>query len=909
MNFLTNITHAAENPIVSCTGFDCGVCSLLETVSNAYNFFLAVSCAVAILFLVVAGAHYILASRSRAKIQKSWYFLKSGIIGFALIILGWLVVQGVIRMVGYQNAGFWWQFQCGREDLLQPASDSRYAESFKISYYDNLPAFPDLATFLKSTEDKAKIEGPLSDLAFENQLRDLKNGEILHFLAPARVDSMGGAEDLYLPLITVKKEGNKVSIENTGEYWDLIQNLWPKLAKQQVVYGYSPSLDNSEKQLLNNLLGTVSYTDNRSVLAKDGSVIDGSSQNTDLTNLYGSVAKVLGESLKNGDRAGLLDGSTGSVSLFNQADGGGQAALSRLNLSDLIAQAASYNQGENNGDTGKIVSVMTVETLKLVSTILVDKESSEDILSTPNWQCVNSGGEWLNDDCKCPDQTILGEDKACHSNSELKENCEKTAGLWKKAGDGFNSTPPCGASENTQLNFLGSNLNSNLNSNGSPYQSGERADISQAISSKDYCQCQDKFCLDDAGSCREQSRDDDGDKIVNTKDRCPNTPSAEKNTVNRMTGNKFYGCGCSEIGMVRKECPPDQCVGENKVIYPNGKQECKNGQLLPYSCKPVERNFSETCLDQNKLAQRGNSNANDNYIYNNNYNFNYNNNYNLNGNTNKNVSAGSNTGGANASSGGQSQKASAQDKKKKEDDVTKEPPGGDNVPPGDGNDGSDSERGKGRVEDLKKALKRIYERDKLRYEMIFRNVKVLSRTSFPGGMCTGCGSIYVNASLPLGIMDQVIVHESTHSAHGCVDRWGSTASVERIACANQMGSLCRAVAHQDMKEFKRQTAEVEYMGKEVRGYISRRQTKVNPKGDLGTSAYHWPIAYALSYGDKTMGPFHYGDHDPGMILGLKNYEEAVVRKVMEDESKCLSKPPADLPPVEACNNAPEMQFR
>ena len=86
----------------------------------------------------------------------------------------------------------------------------------------------------------------------------------------------------------------------------------------------------------------------------------------------------------------------------------------------------------------------------------------------------------------------------------------------------------------------------------------------------------------------------------------------------------------------------------------------------------------------------------------------------------------------------------------------------------------------------------------------------------------------------------------------------------------------------------------------VRGYLSRWQTKVSPIGDLTASAFDWPIQYALSYGDTTYGPYHYGDHEAQKNLGLKKNEEGIVEKIMENRQPCFAKSMEGLPKAGEC---------
>lgn len=767
-----------NNAVVSCTGANCGVCSAMETVSNLYNYFLVICFVVAVLILVIAGFTYISSGGSRVKTQKALNLLKNGIIGFSIIILGWLIIQTVIKITGYQNAGSWWQFQCGTEGGTgSPSNPSLFSD-----YYQNMKVYPDINAFIKSGQKQGKIKGPVDALSIASQLKSLEDGEILRLLAPINLNSINGKEDSYLPLMTVSKNGDNLNLDSTGEYWNLIQNLYPKVKDKLS--------SSSDQELLNKLLGTANLTDNRNLIDGNGDALDAS--NAELTNLYKSLADSLGA---------VSDGDRSATGTSNQAD------LQNASLSELIALAQSY-QGGNSTATDQMIGKLTSEVLKLVSTVVVEKDTTADT-GTFNPLCQNpNSGDWIKNGC---------------------------------------------------------------------------------------------------------NKDSDGDKVVDGEDRCPNTSAAEKTQVNKTKG-KYYGCSCSQIGDVPKNCPPDQCVGDNWATYPTGNRTCKDGKLEAYTCQPVNRNYDETCVDPNVIADTGTNNwtnQNDNSAWSGNSNSNWNINNNSyfqssnknNTNRNPNTNAPKSNSGLGSGTGG---------KGKTSDDFSNKKPGPD-VPSGDGNGGWDSPAGKGDIESIKKALRRIHEKDPLRYEMIFRFVRTIARTGFSGGLCYGCGYIESSASLPIGIVDQIIAHEATHSMHACVTGWGgfSSAQLERIACANEMGSVCRREGHEDMVEFPRQSTNIEYKGKEVRGYVARRLGKVNPSGDLGTSAFSWPISYAYGYGDTTMGPFHYGDHDANLVLGLIGKEENVIRKGMESTAKCLSKPTKDLPPVEACDKEgiPEINLR
>lgn len=839
-----------NNNIVSCAGSDCDLCSFMEVLSNGYNFFLAVSFAIAVLFVIFAGASFLMSGGNRNIFKKSKLYFKETVIGFSAVLLGWIIIHSLISFLGFQNAGSWWSFNCNE---LNPDS-SNEATGGKNSSFENWKKYKDLEALIKSKASFGLINGPSVASIFLDQLKELKEGDVINFLSPVRVESINGSENLLTSLLSLRKEGDGVEVENFGEYWEIIKNNWPEVKKTaQEKY----LLTSEEINTLDKYLGVTSYTDNRYLVDTRGEVAS-NFENEETRSLYSSLAEILGD---------LGNDNTQTEPSSDQ------------DLANLLAQAINASSGEGNqSEEEEMIAILLAETLKMASLLGVEIDENEGNVSIAKSRCEMSGGTWDGEYCDCQEEMNLGEDLKCHFSSDQKENCGKSGGDWV-------SPENKNENQNNNENFdSGSIFNDNENENRAIKYCGEEKrpqnfqDFSEGIrylgNESGYCFCPEDRCLDSDGYCRKEDKDDDEDGINNEDDKCPDTPEKEKNSVNKKSRSQYYGCSCSQMQDVRKKCPENRCEGDYYVIYPSGRQECKNGELKAYSCQPLQRSFSDRCYIQ------GNSNINANN--------------NLNTNTNNNNNSNTSSGSGSGSGSG-----------KIDDDFSKEPPGGDKVPPGDGNDGSNTERGKGDIESIKKALRRIEEKDPLRYEMIMRFVRTIKRTAFPGGLCYGCGYIEVNASLPIGIIDQVITHEATHSAHACVSGWGgfSTAEVERIACANTMGSTCRVQDHKDMKEFIRQREGITYMGKELRGYVARRQTKASPKGDLGTAAFHWSAAYALSYGDRTMGPFHYGDHDSKILLGLKDKEETVIKKAMESQRNCFSKPTSDLPPVKACENA------
>jgi hypothetical protein len=872
MPFFTHIAQAAENTVVSCTGSDCSLCSLLETVSRGYNFFLAVSCAVAVLVLIVAGVNYLLNGGDWGRIQKSKYFFKSVLIGFAVVLAGWLVVQTVIKTIGYQNAGGWWEFQCGTE--AGQSAKEQASGSQNPAYYDSLKTFPDLTAFMKSGERAAKLTGPIDALAFASQVNSLKDGEVLHFLAPVKVDSTNGSENLYLPLLSVVKNGGQVKLRSTGEYWNLVQNSWPKTAKVA-----DNKVDGKTAALLDKLLGTNSFTDDRSLITSGGNALGG----TDLTGLYGSIADLLKGS---GDRT------------ENQT----VTDLSQASLSDLIAMAGSYSPGENPTVTDKLISTLTTQVLKMVSGVVVEKEDTGTAVAgsvIAGWRCESSGGTWKENKCACPDQQVLGTDLRCHDAAALKAECEKSGGAWQTGSDEVKQTLACGSAKNISDTLPVPEWQ----------QNAERAGESDVVSGSGFCACPGDSCLSGEGICLAGGGDQDGDKVTNNVDACPSTPDVDKDAVNRDKKSQFYGCSCSEIGTLAQACPPDQCVGDNWADYPDSAQSCKNGQLGAYSCQPVSRSYDERCVDQGgggTGTTNSNNNTNSSQWAQTNTNS-FQNTFN----PNQNKSATAPKSNPNSPSASKSPNKANGGNKKIGDSASPTNPGEGMTP---------STNDHGNPEGVKGALKRIYQRDKLRYLMVFKYLTYIEPVHSMAGaagvtVSSSSGVIEVNFRQAVKELDQTIIHELHHRADFAYYGWSSSSfDMEHIAVAGEAGSVGRVKESPGQKEEVKVTLN-EGKGEEVRGYECRWLDRdIDPQGDMNPSDVAFAVSYArgMGRGGVKSSNIVYG-WPPGKewsMLNVSDYQEGRIKLIMDGVNKrtCMSRPSDDLPQLSTENGYTEDQL-
>ena len=201
MNII-KIVNAAESGLVTCSGGDCTVCGIIETVSKIYNFLTGLSFAVAVLFLALAGLVFIFGTGVRKSyFLKAKVFAKNAIIGFVFVLVGWLAIHAVLFSTGYKNAGNWWQFQCATET----------STSFQSGSIKSFSPYANIADFIASGNSKGVIQGPVSEAAFQNQISQLKEGETLTFYLPAKDNSTG--REIMVPFLAGYKSGGGMKMD------------------------------------------------------------------------------------------------------------------------------------------------------------------------------------------------------------------------------------------------------------------------------------------------------------------------------------------------------------------------------------------------------------------------------------------------------------------------------------------------------------------------------------------------------------------------------------------------------------------------------------------------------------------------------------------------------------------------
>lgn len=106
----------ATNRLVPCDGIDCQACKLAELGQNIINFLVGISIPLAAVMFAYAGFIYF-SSSVIDKIEKAKKIFTSVLIGFAIVIGGYLIVETILHTI--LNESYWksWnQIQCVSKD-------------------------------------------------------------------------------------------------------------------------------------------------------------------------------------------------------------------------------------------------------------------------------------------------------------------------------------------------------------------------------------------------------------------------------------------------------------------------------------------------------------------------------------------------------------------------------------------------------------------------------------------------------------------------------------------------------------------------------------------------------------------------------------------------------------------------
>lgn len=357
---------------------------------------MTVSFVVAVLALIIAGFSYLgvgIAGYSYVKLVRTK--LKAVLLGFILILIGWVVITTVGNLLGFYNKDKWWQVDCQIDNVNNANNET--AE-------EKLTTFPNLADFISSNEKFAKIiDNTASPQDLENELSNLVEGEKIQFYAPIQLDS--SKKNGFISLLTVKKEDGQIKLENVGEYWSALQAEWPKISSQVG--------DQTQKTNLDRILGNRENLDNYSLIQEDGQGLASDS----LASLYDEIVK--------------LDQTRG----YKEIDS---------NLSDLVTSALKKIQESNPQQASGEIANLLANVLTASKSLGVIKTGDGGQEDSQN--CSNSGGSWTDSECDCSSVGILKSDGKCYAREEKKDSDED--GI----SDSEDVCPNTPAGQNTEVN-------------------------------------------------------------------------------------------------------------------------------------------------------------------------------------------------------------------------------------------------------------------------------------------------------------------------------------------------------------------------------------------------------------------------------------------------------------------------
>ena len=100
--------------LVPCTN-DCNLCYLIVGISNIVQWLMgALLTAAFLLGITIAGMTYMISGAFPRALEFAKATFTNSLKGFVLALIAWLIINGVMNIVGYKHptGGNWYQFQC-----------------------------------------------------------------------------------------------------------------------------------------------------------------------------------------------------------------------------------------------------------------------------------------------------------------------------------------------------------------------------------------------------------------------------------------------------------------------------------------------------------------------------------------------------------------------------------------------------------------------------------------------------------------------------------------------------------------------------------------------------------------------------------------------------------------------------
>jgi hypothetical protein len=116
----------SSSGIIPCGGPSnpCTICYMVLTIKNVIDFGFKIFVYIGILMIVIAGIAYIISSGNSSMMETAKGFLKNAVIGFAIMLGAWLIINTVMLVLGAKTnlgiteAGNWYTFKCIQQSQL-----------------------------------------------------------------------------------------------------------------------------------------------------------------------------------------------------------------------------------------------------------------------------------------------------------------------------------------------------------------------------------------------------------------------------------------------------------------------------------------------------------------------------------------------------------------------------------------------------------------------------------------------------------------------------------------------------------------------------------------------------------------------------------------------------------------------
>lgn len=117
----------AEDALVTCTGLDCEFCDLISTGQRVLNWLVGVLTILAVLLFAYAGLILVTSLGNRTFKQKAFTIFNNVIIGYLLVLAGWLLVDTTLKALANQELfaadgaiGPWNRIECVDQPTVVP---------------------------------------------------------------------------------------------------------------------------------------------------------------------------------------------------------------------------------------------------------------------------------------------------------------------------------------------------------------------------------------------------------------------------------------------------------------------------------------------------------------------------------------------------------------------------------------------------------------------------------------------------------------------------------------------------------------------------------------------------------------------------------------------------------------------